>query len=67
MGSISLWHWIIVIVFVFVYLFPAIKIVRKAGYSGWWCILLLFPIVNLIMLWIFAFARWPNLRDQQRT
>lgn len=44
-------------------LVPIVLIVRKAGYSGWWPILALFlslfPPVNLALLWIFAFARWP--------
>jgi uncharacterized membrane protein YhaH (DUF805 family) len=42
---------------------PVVKIVQKAGYSGWWCILLFIPVVNVVFLWIFAFARWPKLRE----
>jgi hypothetical protein len=61
MGTFSLWHWIVVLVALFVYLFPAIKILQKAGYSGWWCIVLLIPFLNVIMLWVFAFAEWPKL------
>jgi uncharacterized membrane protein YhaH (DUF805 family) len=61
MGAISGFHWLIVIVFTLVWLIPAIKILQKAGYSGWWCLLLFVPIVNIVMYWIFAFARWPNL------
>ena len=34
-------------------------VVRKAGYSGWWVLLGFVPIVGLVMLWVFAFARWP--------
>jgi uncharacterized membrane protein YhaH (DUF805 family) len=44
-----------------VWLIPAIVILRKAGYSGWWCLLLFVPGVNIVMYWVFAFARWPNL------
>jgi len=62
MGGFSIFHWIIVIAILFVYLFPVIKILQKAGYTGWWSVLILIPGVNLVMLWIFAFARWPNLR-----
>jgi len=61
----SIWHWIIVIFFLFIYLFPVVKILNKAGYSGWWCILAFVPLLNLIMLWVFAFASWPSLRDQR--
>jgi len=46
-----------------VYLLPMSGILRKAGYSGWWCLLMFLPIVNFIMLCVFATAKWPNLRD----
>jgi len=34
-------------------------IARKAGYSGWWSLLMIIPLVNLVMIWVFAFAKWP--------
>ena len=33
---------------------------RKVGWSSWWCLLWYLPFVNVIFLWIFAFAKWPN-------
>lgn len=42
-----------------VVLFAAARIARQAGYSGWWCIAMLLPIVNLAVLVVFALARWP--------
>lgn len=59
MGSFSVWHWLILLLYLVVVLVPAYKIVSKAGYSGWWCLLLLIPVVNLVMIWVFAFSRWP--------
>ena len=50
------------IIFLVVFVAPAVKILNKAGYSGWWCILSLIPIVNVIFLWVFAYADWPSLR-----
>jgi hypothetical protein len=50
----------IVIVLV-VFVFPLVKIIRKAGYSGWWILIWLVPLANIVMLWVFAFADWPNL------
>jgi hypothetical protein len=38
---------------------PYVMIIRKAGYSGWWVLILFVPIVNFIMIWVFALARWP--------
>ena len=58
MGDISLLHWLIGLIILLVYLLPIIKILHKAGYSGWWFI----PLVNIIFLWVFAYADWPSLR-----
>ena len=57
---------IIIGVFLVIYFFPLVKILHKAGYSGWWSVLILVPIVNLIMLYVFAFADWPALRGNMR-
>lgn len=35
------------------------RIARRAGYAGWWALLMLVPVVNIIVLWLFAFAEWP--------
>jgi hypothetical protein len=35
------------------------RIVNRAGYSRWWLLTLAVPLLNLIMLWVFAFADWP--------
>lgn len=43
---------------------PIIRILTKAGHSGWWVLLILVPLVNLIALWVFAFTRWPALRRE---
>lgn len=36
-----------------------IPAVRKAGFSGWWAVASIIPVVGIVLLWIFAFARWP--------
>jgi uncharacterized membrane protein YhaH (DUF805 family) len=38
-----------------------VRVFRKAGRSGWWCLLVLVPGVNIIMMWVFAFMRWPSV------
>jgi len=40
---------------------PISKILRRAGYSGWWTIMAFLPVINIIGLWAFAFASWPAL------
>ena len=65
MGGLSIAHLVILVVWLVAYFVPAVMIVRKAGYSGWWCLIGFVPLVNLIMFWVFAFAKWPNLREPQ--
>jgi uncharacterized membrane protein YhaH (DUF805 family) len=50
------------IIFV-VTLIAYISIIHKAGYSGWWVLLVFVPLVNLIMLFVFAFSEWPVVRE----
>jgi len=38
---------------------PVAIVLRKAGYSPWWVIVAFIPMINMIMLWVFAFSRWP--------
>jgi hypothetical protein len=38
---------------------PAWRIVSKAGFHGALSLLLLVPLVNMVMLWVFAFVPWP--------
>jgi hypothetical protein len=55
----SPFHWVVGLVGFLIFVVPAVKILRKAGFSGWWVIASFIPFVNVIMFWIFAFARWP--------
>jgi uncharacterized membrane protein YhaH (DUF805 family) len=38
-----------------------IRILQRAGYSGWWVLVGLVPGLNLAGLWYFAFGPWPAL------
>jgi hypothetical protein len=49
------------LLFAVISLIPVWKIVSKAGFAGAWSLLMLVPLVNIIMLWVFAFSRWPVL------
>ncbi len=40
------------------------RIARKVGYHGAWALLMLVPIVNLVLPYVFAFAQWPAERQQ---
>ena len=56
-----IWMLVGVAVF-FMIVIATYKIIRKAGFSGWWIILTFIPVVNLVLLWIFAFTDWPAQR-----
>lgn len=62
MGSFSVWHWLIVLILIAVPLWPSWRIMKRAGYSGAWALLLFVPLVNLIGMFVFAFAEWPVLQ-----
>lgn len=64
MGSFSIWHWIVVLTVLTAYLVPGYKIISKAGFSGFWVILGLVPVLNVVLLWVFAFAAWPVERSR---
>jgi hypothetical protein len=52
--------WLLVAVVVWlVWLLAAVRIVQKAGYSGWWVLVGLVPVLNAVMVLVFAFSRWP--------
>jgi hypothetical protein len=39
--------------------FAIVRIVQRAGYSGWWVLIIFVPIANMLALWYFAFGPWP--------
>ncbi|MGN6316131.1 hypothetical protein [Trinickia sp.] len=59
-------YWIIVIAVVIAMLYPYVRILRRTGHSAWWLVTMFIPIVNLIMLWVFAFAKWPGVARVER-
>ncbi|HHN74710.1 MAG TPA: hypothetical protein ENK10_05725 [Acidobacteria bacterium] len=40
--------------------FPAWKICSRMGFPGWYGLVILVPLLNLVALYYFAFARWPS-------
>jgi hypothetical protein len=64
MGTFSIWHWLIILLILAVPAWLFSRIVAKAGFPSWWAVIGLIPIVNLIALWVFAFAKWPNTLER---
>jgi hypothetical protein len=60
MGSLSIWHWLIVLIIIATAIIPYWKIFPRAGWPGPLALLMLVPLVNLVLLWVLAFKRWPG-------
>jgi hypothetical protein len=41
----------------------AVKVITKAGYSGWWILIAFVPIVGSVFALVFAFSTWPVTRE----
>ena len=44
---------------------PFWKLFSKAGYCGWLVLLMLVPVINILVLYLLAFADWPALRHRR--
>jgi len=54
---------IVAVVIWVIFLVAYIKIISRAGYSGWWVLVMFVPILNIIMLLVFAYKEWPIQRE----
>lgn len=46
---------------------PVWRICSRAGFPGALGLLIVVPFVNLVLLYVLAFAKWPALRDQTKS
>jgi uncharacterized membrane protein YhaH (DUF805 family) len=53
-------HLLILILVYAIACYPFAVIFRRAGRSGWLSLLMLVPLVNIVMIWWFAYAKWPT-------
>lgn len=61
MGSFSIWHWIIVILYVtltITFFKSLVRLLNRLGFSGWWSVFSLIPIINIIALRALSKAKW---------
>jgi hypothetical protein len=42
---------------------PYCRVLSRLGFSPWLGLLVFVPVVNIITLWLFAYAKWPALRE----
>ncbi|QDU08235.1 hypothetical protein [Gimesia aquarii] len=55
---------------IFFTVIPFWMICSKAGFPGWISLAVLIPVLNIVLLFFLAFAKWPALRhlpQQERT
>jgi hypothetical protein len=57
--GLSLLGLVIAVIFFVAY----IQIIRRAGYSGWWVLVMFVPVLNVVMLLVFAYKEWPIQRE----
>jgi len=50
-----------------IYWIAAVRILHRLGYSGWWSLVSLLPIINIIALWRFSKAAWPATTSVARS
>jgi hypothetical protein len=62
MGGFSIFHWLIVLGLIVIPIWAWSTIVKKAGFSPWWGLLSIIPLVNVAMLFVFAYSKWPTDR-----
>jgi hypothetical protein len=55
-----LYLWIVIAILIVV---PTWRILRRIGFSGWWSVLAVVPLLNVILLYVVAFAPWPLERS----
>jgi uncharacterized membrane protein YhaH (DUF805 family) len=49
----------IYLAFAVIGIIAAVKVITKAGYSGWWILITFVPLVGAIFVLVFAFSKWP--------
>jgi uncharacterized membrane protein YhaH (DUF805 family) len=60
MGIMGFWQFLIALLYVVAIIYPVSIILRRIGFSPWWSLLAVVPVINLIMLWVLAYVGWPG-------
>ena len=63
LGSIGVVELLILVFMAIVVIWPAWRILGKAGFASWLGILAVIPVVNFGLFLFLAFAEWPVERD----
>jgi len=55
---------LVMLVFLALIVVPFWFIFKKAGYSPWFSLLMVVPLLNILMLFFLAFSQWPASRGR---
>jgi uncharacterized membrane protein YhaH (DUF805 family) len=56
---------ILYLLFIIFFIYCQVRIVQRAGYSGWWVAISIVPIVGIVMMFVFAYSnKWPVLQKR---
>ena len=65
MFSLGLSELFLVFVYGLLLILPLWKIVGKAGFHPALSILICVPVVNVVMIYVFAFIEWPTVKRER--
>jgi hypothetical protein len=68
-GGISIWSLLLLIGVLLLFIIPVLifgPIAKKSGYSKWWSLIFFVPILNIAIVWVFAFIKWPVENAEQK-
>lgn len=65
-GKIGIPELVVALFILIVFLVIWYRIYSKSGHSGWLCLLMMIPLVNLITILWFAFSTWPVEKELAR-
>jgi hypothetical protein len=51
------------ILLILIFVIPFWQIIKKSGRPGVWALVAFVPLVNLVLLYVFAFSEWPIQRQ----
>ena len=63
-GGISIWQVLILLLIFLTTVVPFWQIYKKAGFNPWLSVLMIFPLLNVIMLFYLAFSSWPTSKQE---
>jgi hypothetical protein len=64
-GGISSTELLLVGILASLLIWPAWRICRRAGFPGWFGLAVVVPVLNVVLLYAFAFVPWPSLNSKR--